>query len=175
MIQQLSNYKTIVPESNNTWQYYVIFLETQIEENCNLLANVLVESDVVIGNNFTVKSGVQLCNEIIIEDNMFIGPNATFTNNSFPRSKNPDWKFSKTVIKKSAASGANATIRCGITIGENAMIGTGIVVTKEIPADELWVGNPARFVRCIDGWGDCEVFSYFIKQMCSSYELRSVA
>ena len=73
--------------------------------------------------------------------------NATFTNDLFPRSKNPDWKLAKTVIKRGASIGANATILAGVTIGENAMIGAGSVVTKDVPANSVWYGNPARFVR----------------------------
>ena len=108
-----------------------------------------MENDVEIGNNVTVKSGVQLWDGITIEDNVFIGPNATFTNDLFPRSKNSDWKLKRTVIKKGASIGANATILCGITIGANSMIGAGSIVTKDIPAGELWVGNPAKFLRKI--------------------------
>ena len=149
MIHPLSDCKAQIPQSTNIWQFCVVFPDAKIGENCNLCANVLVENEVAIGNNVTVKSGVQLWDGIIIEDNVFIGPNATFTNDIFPRSKNHDWKLSKTFIKKGASIGANATILCGITIGENAMIGAGSVVTKDVPAGEVWVGNPARFVRKI--------------------------
>ena len=92
-----------------------------------------------------------------VEDDVFIGPNATFTNDLFPRSKNPDWKLSKTVIKKGASIGANATILCGITIGENAMIGAGSVVTKDVPDREVWIGNPARCIRKIDRRGGVQL------------------
>ena len=150
MIHPLSDCKSKnIPESTNIWQFCVVFPEAKIGENCNLCANVLVENDVEIGNNVTVKSGVQLWDGITVEDNVFIGPNATFTNDLFPRSKNPDWELKKTVIKKGASIGANATILCGITVGENAMIGAGSVVTKDVPAGEVWVGNPARGVRKI--------------------------
>ena len=84
-----------------------------------------------------------------LEDNVFVGPNATFTNDLFPKSKNSNWKLSKTFVKRGASIGANATIICGVTIGENAMIGAGSVVTKDVPANEVWVGNPAKFLRKI--------------------------
>ena len=84
-----------------------------------------------------------------MEESVFVGPNVTFTNDLFPRSKNPDWEMRKTVVKKGASIGANATILCGITIGENAMIGAGSVVTKDVPAGEVWVGNPAEYLRKI--------------------------
>jgi len=150
MIHPLSDCKANIPASTNIWQFCIIFQEAKIGDNCNICANVLIENDVSVGNNVTVKSGVQLWDGITVEDDVFIGPNATFTNDLFPRSKNPAWKLSKTVIKKGASIGANATILCGITIGEKAMIGAGSVVTKDVPDGELWVGNPAHFVRKIE-------------------------
>lgn len=149
MIHPLSDCKANIPQSTNIWQFCVVFPDAKIGENCNICANVLIENDVTIGNNVTVKSGVQLWDGIIVEDNVCIGPNATFTNDIFPRSKNPDWKLQKTIIKKGASIGANATILCGVTIGENAMIGAGSVVTKDVPAGQIWVGNPAHFIRNI--------------------------
>lgn len=151
MIHTLSDCKAIIPESTNVWQFCVIFPKARIGENCNICANVLVENEVVIGNNVTVKSGVQLWDGVTVRDNVFIGPNVTFTNDLYPRSKNPDWELKRTIIEKGASIGANATILCGITIGENSMIGAGSVVTKNVPAGELWVGNPAKFIKKIEG------------------------
>ena len=150
MIHPLSDCKANIPASTNIWQFCVVFPEAKIGDNCNICANVLIENEVTVGNNVTVKSGVQLWDGITVEDDVFIGPNATFTNDLFPRSKNLDCKLSKTIIKKGASIGANATILCGITIGEKAMIGAGSVVTKDVPEGELWVGNPAHFVRKIE-------------------------
>lgn len=150
MIHPLSDCKANIPASTNIWQFCIIFPEAKIGDNCNICANVLIENEVTVGNNVTVKSGVQLWDGITVEDDVFIGPNATFTNDLFPRSKNSDWKLSKIVIKKGASIGANATILCGVTIGEKAMIGAGSVVTKDVPDGELWVGNPAHFVRKIE-------------------------
>lgn len=150
MIHPLSDCKANIPASTNIWQFCVVFPEAKIGDNCNICANVLIENEVTVGNNVIVKSGVQLWDGITVEDDVFIGPNATFTNDLFPRSKNLDWKLSKTIIKKGASIGANATILCGITIGEKAMIGAGSVVTKDVPEGELWVGNPAHFVRKIE-------------------------
>ena len=147
MIHQLSDCKAKIPDSTNVWQFCVIFPNAKIGENCNICANSLVENDVAIGNNVTIKSGVQLWDGITVEDNVFIGPNATFTNDLYPRSKNPDWKLQRTIIKKGASIGANATILCGIIIGENAMIGAGSVVTKDVPSGEVWVGNPAKPIK----------------------------
>lgn len=148
MIHPLSDCKAKdIPRSTNIWQFCVIFPEAKIGENCNVCANTLIENDVIIGNNVTVKSGVQIYDGIIVEDNVFIGPNATFTNDLYPRSKNPNWELKRTIIKRGASIGANATILCGITIGEGAMIGAGSVVTKDVSPGELWVGNPAKFIK----------------------------
>jgi acetyltransferase-like isoleucine patch superfamily enzyme len=128
----------------------VILPKAQIGENCNICSHCLIENDVKIGDNVTIKSGVQLWDGITLEDNVFVGANVTFTNDKYPRSKSADWQCLTTIVKKGASIGAGSTILCGITIGENAMIGAGSVVTKDVPAGELWVGNPAKFVRKID-------------------------
>ena len=142
MIHPLSDVKsTNIGENTNIWQFCVVFPEARIGTGCNICAYVLIENEVVVGNDVTVKSGVQLWDGVTLEDNVFVGPNVTFTNDLFPRSKNPDWKLCKTVVKKGASIGANATIICG------AMIGAGSVVTKDVPAGEIWVGNPAKFLR----------------------------
>lgn len=126
------------------WQYSIVLAGAKIGSNCNINALCFIENDVVIGNNVTVKCGVQLWDGITIEDGVQIGPNATFTNDKYPMAKNPEFKVIRTTIKKKASIGANATILCGITIGENAMIGAGSVVTKDVPDGELWYGNPAK-------------------------------
>lgn len=150
MIHPLSDVKSEnIGNNTKIWQYCVVFPEAVIGDNCTICAHVLIENDVTIGNNVTIKSGVQLWDGISLEDNVFIGPNATFTNDLFPRSKNPDWKLTRTCIRKGASIGANATILAGITIGENAMIGAGSVVTKDVPANTLWYGNPAKQIRII--------------------------
>ena len=138
---------TNIGENTNIWQFCVVLPKAKIGRNCNICAQVLIENDVVIGDNVTIKSGVQVWDGITIEDDVFVGPNATFTNDLFPRSKNPDWQLKRTLVKKGASIGANATILAGITIGENAMIGAGSVVTKDVPANAVVYGNPARQIR----------------------------
>ena len=150
MIHPLSDCQASVPESTNIWQVCVVLPNARIGENCNVCSHCFIENDVIIGNNVTIKCGVQIWDGIRVEDNAFIGPNVTFTNDRFPRSKQYPEKFENTIIRKGASLGAGATVLCGIEIGENAMIGAGSVVTKNIPANELWVGNPAYFVKKIE-------------------------
>ncbi|UFK94529.1 acyltransferase [Providencia rettgeri] len=136
-----------IGENTRIWQFSVILREAQIGTNCNVCAHTLIENDVVIGNNVTIKSGVYLWDGLRIEDEVFIGPCVAFANDKYPRSKQYPDCFSLTVIRKGASIGANATILPGITIGENAMIGAGSVVTKDVPANALVIGNPARITR----------------------------
>ena len=117
-----------------------------IGDECNICSHCFIENDVVIGNRVTVKCGVQIWDGITIKDNVFIGPNVTFTNDKFPRSKDRKDPL-ETIVEKSASIGANATILCGVTIGENAMIGAGAVVTKDVAADAIVAGNPAKIIR----------------------------
>lgn len=131
---------------NNTcvWQFCVILKNAIIGRNCNINANVFIEGDVIIGNNVTVKSGVQLWNGLRIYDDVFIGPNATFTNDIVPRSKKYPDKFEQTVIERGASIGANSTILAGNKIGSYSLIGAGSLVTKNVPANTVWYGNPAK-------------------------------
>ena len=139
-----------IPESSNIWQYCVVLSGAQIGENVNICSHCFIENDVKIGNNVTVKCGVQLWDGIVLEDNVMIGSNVTFTNDRYPRAKNKDWKFLRTIVRKGATVGAGSTLLPGITIGEKAFIAAGSVVTKDVPAGELWMGNPAKFYKIID-------------------------
>lgn len=147
MIHLLADCKAKVSDSTNIWQFCVVLPHAQIGENCNICSHCFIENEVSIGNYVTVKNGVQLWDGITLEDDVFVGANVTFTNDRYPRSKNRNWELEKTIVRRGASIGAGATILCGIEIGENAMIGAGSVVTKSVPAGELWMGNPARFIR----------------------------
>jgi UDP-2-acetamido-3-amino-2,3-dideoxy-glucuronate N-acetyltransferase len=150
MIHPLSECQNVlIHDSTNIWQFVVILPKAVIGENCNICSHCFIENDVYIGNNVTVKCGVYLWDGVRIEDNVQIGPNVTFTNDKYPRAKK-DFTLQRTLIKNNASIGAGSIILGGVTIGENAMIGAGSLVTKDIPANELWLGNPARFIRKIN-------------------------
>lgn len=126
------------------WAFTHILPGAIIGQDCNICDHVFVENDVVVGDRVTVKCGVQLWDGLQIEDDVFIGPNVTFTNDLFPRSKRYPDSFARTVIQAGASIGANATILAGISVGRNAMVGAGAVVTKSVPPNAIAVGNPAR-------------------------------
>ncbi len=134
---------TSVGHGTRIWQFTVVLAGARIGRECNINAQVFIESDVVVGDRVTVKCGVQLWDGITLEDDVFVGPNVTFTNDRHPRSKVYPEAFQRTLLRRGASIGANATILGGVTIGESAMVGAGSVVTKDVPADELWFGNPA--------------------------------
>lgn len=132
-----------IGQDTRVWQYSVILKQAEIGANCNICAHTLIENDVLIGDNVTVKSGVFIWDGITIEDNAFIGPCVAFTNDKQPRSKQYPEDFLRTVVESGASIGANATILPGIKIGKNAMVGAGAVVTKDVPENAIVVGNPA--------------------------------
>lgn len=143
-IHPLSDVQTDqIGDKTTIWQFCVVLEKAVIGINCNINCQVFIENDVVIGNNVTIKTGVQIWDGITIEDDVFIGPNVTFTNDLVPRSKQYPKAFAKTIIKRGASIGANSTIVAGHSIGEHALIGAGSVVTKNIPAYTVWFGNPA--------------------------------
>lgn len=147
-IHPLSDVQTRdIGEGTRIWQFCVVLERAKIGANCNICAHVLIENDVVVGDNVTIKSGVQLWDGLRVEDNVFIGPNVTFSNDLHPRSKVYPEKYLQTLVKAGASIGANATLLPGVTIGENAMIGAGSVVIYDVGPGVVVVGNPARCVR----------------------------
>lgn len=138
-----------IGERTRVWQFVVILRGARIGADCNICAQVLVEGDVWIGDRVTVKSGVQLWDGVRVEDDVFIGPNATFTNDPFPRSRVRPGAFPQTRICAGASIGAGAVVLPGVTIGPGAMVGAGAVVTRDVAAGSLVVGNPARHVRSV--------------------------
>lgn len=139
---------------SRVWQFAVVLPGAVIGEDSNICSHCFIENDVVVGNRVTVKSGVQLWDGITLEDDVFVGPNVTFTNDVFPRSRVYPEEFAKTLVRKGASIGANATILPGVVIGENSMVGAGAVVTRSVPDNVLVFGNPARVVRELDVAGE---------------------
>jgi len=139
-----------IGEGTRIWAFTHVLPGARIGRECNLCDGVFVENAVVVGDRVTIKSGVQLWDGIVLEDEVFVGPNATFTNDYFPRSKCYPEGYARTLVQRRASIGANATILPGITIGQNAMVGAGAVVTRSVPANAIVVGNPARIVGYAD-------------------------
>ena len=135
---------TKIGSGTTIWQFSVILSGAVIGKDCNINALTLIENDVVLGDNVTVKSGVQIWDGSRIENNVFIGPNVTFTNDFTPRSKQQAFELLKTIIKQGASIGANSTLVGGLTIGKYAMIGACSVVTRDVPNYTLVYGNPAK-------------------------------
>jgi acetyltransferase-like isoleucine patch superfamily enzyme len=132
------------------WAFAHILPGARIGADCNICDNVFVEGDVVVGDRVTVKCGVQLWNGVRLEDDVFVGPNATFTNDRMPRSRQWPASFLQTLVRRGASIGANATILPGLTIGEKATVGAGAVVTRSVPPNAIVQGNPARIVGYVD-------------------------
>jgi len=151
MIHPLADVKSkLIGEGTEIWQYVIILPDAQIGKNCNINAYCFIENDVIIGDNVTIKCGVYLWDGLRLGNNVFVGPNATFINDNYPHSKAYPDEFLKTIIEDGASIGAGSIILGGLKIGKNSMIGAGSVLTKNVPENELWVGNPARFIKKIE-------------------------
>ena len=154
--------KAEIGEDTQIWLFCQVRENTKIGKGCVFGKNVYVDSDVVIGNNVKVQNNVSIYVGVTLEDGVFAGPHVCFTNDKVPRAVNPDlslkgvhdWKVTPTLVKKGAALGANSTIVCGVTVGEWAMVGSGAVVTKDVPAHGLVLGNPARLVGWVCACGE---------------------
>jgi acetyltransferase-like isoleucine patch superfamily enzyme len=137
-----------------------IWINVQIRENakigagCILSKDVYIDHAVTIGNACKIQNSVSVYNGVTIGNEVFVGPNACFTNDKVPRANNPDWSVTPTRVENGASIGANATIVCGITIGEYAMVAAGSVVTKDVAPYSLVMGNPARHVGWVDKAGN---------------------
>ena len=139
-----------IGKNTRIWAFAHVLPKARIGEDCNICDHVFIENDVSVGHRVTIKCGVQLWDGIEVGDDVFIGPNVTFTNDRFPRSKQYPEKFLRTIIMKGASIGANATLLPGISVGTNAMVGAGSVVTRAVLANAIVVGNPARIVGYVD-------------------------
>lgn len=138
-----------VGEGTRVWAFAHVLPGARLGKDCNICDHVFIENDVVLGDRVTVKCGVQIWDGIEIADDVFLGPNVTFTNDRFPRSRQYITPL-RTSIHQGASLGANCTILPGLTIGRDAMIGAGTVVTRDVPARAIVVGNPGRIVGYVD-------------------------
>lgn len=132
------------------WAFAHVLEGARIGADCNICDGVFVEGDAVVGDRVTVKCGVQLWSGVELEDDVFVGPNATFTNDRFPRSKQWLDSHPRTIVRAGASIGANATILPGLEIGRGAMVGAGAVVTRSVPPHAVVTGNPARIQGYVD-------------------------
>ena len=143
-----------IGEGTKVWVNAQVREKANIGKNCTLAKDVYIDKAVRIGDNCKIQNGVSIYQGVTLEEDVFVGPNASFNNDKVPRAFNFDWKITPTMIKKGASIGTNATIICGIVIGEYAMVAAGSVVTKDIQPYALVVGNPARQVAIIDKAGN---------------------
>lgn len=143
-----------VGDGTRIWAFAYILDGARIGRDVNVCSHVFIENEVAVGDRVTIKSGVQLWNGIEVEDDVFIGPNATFTNDLFPRSKQQPESWPRTRLCHGASIGANATILAGTTIGERAMVGAGAVVTRDVAPHTVVAGNPARVLRTLEEDGE---------------------
>ncbi|MCD4671116.1 MAG: acetyltransferase [Anaerolineaceae bacterium] len=142
----------VIGDGTSIWHQCQVRPGARIGQNCILGKGVYIDAGVVLGSNVKIQNYVSVFHGVTMEDGVFVGPHVCFTNDMRPRAINPDgslksaddWELSKTLIKKGAALGANSTIRCGVTIDEWAMVGSGSVVTRDVPAYGLVYGNPAK-------------------------------
>ena len=135
-----------IGRGTRVWAFAHILPGARIGDDCNICDHVFIENDVVVGHRVTVKCGVQLWDGLRVEDDVFIGPNATFTNDRFPRSRKRPPAYLVTTLRKGCSIGAGATVSAGVTINEGAMVGSGAVVTKDVPPWAIVAGNPARVI-----------------------------
>ncbi len=161
-----------IGKNTRIWHFVHIREGAVIGENCNIGKCVYIDTDVKIGNNVKIQNFATIYRGVEIEDDVFIGPHVTFTNDLYPRAFSKNWKVVPTLVKKGASIGANATIICGVTIGEYAMIGAGSVVTRDVPSFGLVYGNPAKLKGYVCYCGRklekvVEKGKDFIKYICS--------
>ncbi len=144
----------IIEEGTKIWINSQIRENVKIGQNCIISKDTYIDTNVMIGNNCKIQNSVSVYQGVTIEDDVFIGPNACFTNDKVPRAFDLEWKITPTIVKKGVSIGANATIVCGITIGEYAMIAAGSVVTKDVEPYSLVMGNPAKHYCFVDKMGN---------------------
>lgn len=160
------NINSKIGHGSKVWNNSQIRENVIIGTNCIIGTNVYIDYNVEIGNNVKIQNCVNIYHGVTIEDDVFIGPSVTFTNDMYPRSFNNNWEVSNTLVKKGASIGANSTIICGITIGKYSMIGAGSVVKNDVNDYELLAGNPARVIGYVCKCGN-KLDKYFYCKKCN--------
>lgn len=163
---------TAIGAGTRIWQFVAILANARIGADCNICSHCLIEGDVVLGDRVTVKSGVQLWDGSRIGNDVFIGPNVSFSNDKFPRSRQRPEKFLTITIHDGASIGAGAVVLPGLEIGRNAMIGAGAVVTRSVPPNAIVIGNPAKIVGYVDAEKRDENFASDLKGQASPVNSR---
>lgn len=143
-----------ISDGTKIWINSQIREKSEIGENCIISKDTYIDAEVKIGNNCKIQNSVSVYHGVTIEDDVFVGPNACFTNDKVPRAFDPEWKITPTFVKKGSSIGANATIVCGITLGEYCMVAAGSVVTKDVEPYSLVMGNPAKHYSYVDKMGN---------------------
>lgn len=168
----------IIKENVKVWHFSHIMSDCEIGPKCNIGQNVVISPGVILGKNVKVQNNVSIYTGVICEDDVFLGPSMVFTNVINPRSAvNRRTEYMKTLVKKGASIGANATIVCGNDIGKYAFIGAGAVVTKEVPDYALLVGNPAKQIGWVSEYGHRLYFNYeniaFCPESKQKYQIKN--
>ena len=146
----LSDVKTkVVGDKTKVWQFSVVLEEAELGKECNICSHCFIENEVLIGDRVTIKNGCKIYDGVVIENDVFIGPNVVFTNDIFPRSKKFLNSYPLTRVQEGASIGGGAVILPGVIIGKGAMVGAGSVVTKSIPENAIYAGNPARRIGSV--------------------------
>jgi UDP-2-acetamido-3-amino-2,3-dideoxy-glucuronate N-acetyltransferase len=160
MAEYFKHEKAVVEEGAEIGSDCKVWINAQIrsgatiKNNCIISKDTFIDSGVHIGSNCKIQNGVSIYNGVFIADDVFVGPNAAFTNDRIPRAFNHTWSITKTIVNKGASIGANATIVCGVVIGEYAMVAAGSVVTKDVEPYSLVMGNPAKHYSYVDKDGN---------------------
>lgn len=143
-----------IGEGTKIWHLGHIRNKAIVGRDCIIGRNVFIDAGVSVGDRVKIQNNVSVYAGVTIEDEVFVGPSTVFTNDLRPRAQNPDWTVTETLIRRGASIGANATIVCGVVVGEYSMIAAGSVVTRDVEPYQLVAGNPARHVGWVDKGGD---------------------
>jgi acetyltransferase-like isoleucine patch superfamily enzyme len=162
ILSEMNPYQCIAPDvklgRDVKLSKFINLYGCEVGDETKIGAFVEIQKNATVGRRCKISSHTFICEGVVIEDNVFIGHGVMFINDSYPRATaadgnlqtEADWKVERTIIKKGASLGSGATILCGITVGENAIVGAGSVVTKDVPANSIVAGNPARVLRYIE-------------------------